>query len=62
MRNVKIYKNGVISGTINGVDSGLNENKNKILNAIKANPSATAKDISISLNIPFRNMQRYFQI
>lgn len=36
------------------------KNEKEILNAIKANPSATAKDLSISLNIPFRSVQKYF--
>lgn len=55
-----LANHGAISGAISGVDSGLNENENEILNAIKANPSASAKDLSISLNIPFRSVQRYF--
>ena len=42
-----------------GVDSGLNENENAILNVIKTSPSISAKDLSISLNIPFRSVQRY---
>ena len=52
---IKWRNNGVISG----VDSGLNENESEILNVIKTNPSVSAKDLSISLNIPFRSVQRY---
>ena len=55
-----LANHGAISGAISGVDSGLNENENAILNAIKANPGASAKDLSISLHIPFRSVQRYF--
>lgn len=44
-------------GAISGVDSGLNENENAILNVIKTNPSISAKDLSISLSIPFRSVQ-----
>ena len=44
-------------GAISGLDSGLNENA--ILNVVKTNPSISAKDLSISLNIPFRSVQRY---
>ena len=34
-------------GTISGVDSGLNENENAILNVVKTNPSISTKDLSI---------------
>ena len=57
--DIKLYYNGAISGAISGVDSGLNENENSILNVIKTSPSISAKDLSISLNIPFRSVQRY---
>ena len=50
---------GAISGAISGADSGLNENENAILNVIKTNSNVSAKDLSISLKIPFRSVQRY---
>lgn len=54
-----LANHGAISGAISGVDSGLNENENAILNVVKTNPSISTKDLSISLNIPFRSVQRY---
>ena len=54
-----LANHGAISGAISGVDSGLNENENAILNVIKTNPNISAKDLSISLSIPFRSVQRY---
>ena len=55
-KNIIKWRN---NGAISGVDSGLNENENAILNVIKTNPSISAKDLSISLSIPFRSVQRY---
>ena len=46
-------------GAISGVDNGMNENENAILDLIKANPNLSAREISELLGIPFRSVQRY---
>ena len=54
-----IANHGAISGAISGVNSGFNKGEQSIIDLLKANPSLSAKELSQTLNIPFRSIQRY---
>ncbi len=56
--------NGAISGVINGAKKEPEEKESRtkaelILDSLKRDPTATTKELSVQLNIPFRSVQRY---
>ncbi len=50
---------GAISGAISGVNSGFNKGEQSIIDLLKANPNLSTKELSQTLNIPFKSIQRY---
>ncbi len=54
-----LANHGGISASISGSDGGMNRQENAILGAVETNPSLSAQELSCSLKIPFRSVQRY---
>ena len=55
-----LLNHGVISGAISGVNSEELDDKEKvILDMLLVNPHLSARELSNTLNIPFRSVQRY---